>query len=67
MCNGGCRGMAMVGNGDIYAEDPHCWRGLSSCPSLTRSLTGASRATGPTRSQVAIRFRSRDANPDLHF
>ena len=29
-CSGGCRGAALAGYGDLYAEDPHCWLGESS-------------------------------------
>jgi radical SAM protein with 4Fe4S-binding SPASM domain len=24
-CSGGCRGMAVAGHNDLYAEDPYCW------------------------------------------
>ncbi len=28
-CTGGCRGAAWSTSGDLYAEDPHCWREIS--------------------------------------
>jgi radical SAM protein with 4Fe4S-binding SPASM domain len=27
LCTGGCRGAAYAATGDLYAEDPNCWRG----------------------------------------